>query len=109
MPPERAILSTAARNAGGSATFCPACSRANLSTEFDRTFADFSGSDIDPRHPSRRRELDELGAGRRHLAAHVIFFLRHGDDGAAFRGLVGIAGEQSGFSRLTLGDARNHE
>ena len=80
-----------------------------LEHRIDRTFTDFSGSDIDPRHPSRRRELDELGAGRRHLSAHVIFFLRQGDDRAAFRGLVGIAGKQCDFSRLTLGDARHHE
>ena len=105
VPPERAILSTAARNAGGSATFWPACSRANLSTESTAPLRSLRLPISTPDSRVIAENSMNLAPAGADLAAHVIFLLHQRDDRAAFRGLVGIAGEQRGLRGFALGDA----
>ena len=72
----------------------------------DRALAQPALADIDAGQPRHGREFDEFGAGGRRLAPHVVFFLHHRDDRAAFGGLVGVACKQRRLGGLTLGHAR---
>src|SRR5215467_10231870 len=54
-----------------------------------RALAQLALADVDTRESRGRRELDEFCFGGCTLTGHVIFFLRHGDYGTAFRRLVG--------------------
>ena len=59
VPPERAMRSTAARNAGGSATPPPAGRAGELQHGIDGALAQLAAVEIDAGQPRRRRERDE--------------------------------------------------
>ena len=72
----------------------------------DRPLADRDAADIDAAHPRLRRERNESGIERRHLApAQPVFLLGQHHDRAAFRGLVGERGELRRVGELGLVDA----
>src|SRR5262249_36623681 len=70
-----------------------------------RALAQLPLADVNAGQPSGRRELYEFCFRGADLTAHIIFFLCHGDDRAAFGGLVRVAGEDRGFGRFALGHA----
>ncbi len=72
--------------------------------------ADGGAIEVDAAHAGLRRERDEMGVHRRHLAAaDAVLLLGEDDDRAAFRRFVGERGELRRIGELALRYARQRD
>ena len=70
-----------------------------LEDGIDSALAQLALADVDAGQPRRCGKLDESARRRRRLPAHVIFVLHQRDDGAAFGGLIRVAGQAARLPR----------